>query len=693
MVIFGYLWFLLWLLAVPISVSEATQTTSAGYSIATSTSLLKIWNVDKSCDDELEYLEDSMSIALDIVTAAHTALKFMKEKVPDKDKDESRHRRWATIYKSTQLFLGFMTNKQPNYLNELIESFPAKKMTPPKGYVKRLGKLPDAKPMMMCRDEVGEDKWKWYDVDDILPGQQVSISNMHEFTKYGFDNYGTWVYGPRLTWKAIEKQEPVLCDPSVWAAVVGDKDLMVFCHQMFTTEARAKKSPREFRESGIVAGESLSEYEIHLSKVMVHELIHWFGGITENGDPVIDDQTGLDDEEKPLYKIERKTLGKRPEPSREEAKAMGWKRVEAYGIKHICNLATCDKKRYTDHCGPEKATKNADSLALFALAMPKSVPELFQLFFSHYLVDVPRPATMDYNPRPQNRQKMEKWWNELCEAQVKQLPVLPHPRPRALTPNLTPGDDGIYNSATRPLYQQSCFWFKVPPNIRRDILRLAFGDTRLHIFLNYRHPNVPPDPDSKYHFRLVTEPESWGNKRFPVTDQSQTEGWQWRGSRCHRYPPSMARDPGPMTHRGLAGPWDDYCCNGGDPDICETWREEDGSSTCNTGVMGWLLSCRQNYMETIEVLFSTNTLILGDVCMVEHLPSLISPQRFELMTSLEITWTLKTHYTASQDYDDIDESHLKLVFDLLSPSKFPALRRLYIWFAKDRPGWLSVNVV
>lgn len=39
------------------------------------------------------------------------------------------------------------------------------------------------------------------------------------------------------------------------------------------------------------------------------------------------------------------------------------------GVKHICNLAICDETRYTDYCSPEKATKNADSLALFALAM------------------------------------------------------------------------------------------------------------------------------------------------------------------------------------------------------------------------------------------------------------------------------------------------------------------------------------
>ncbi|KAF5712526.1 hypothetical protein FMUND_8407 [Fusarium mundagurra] len=695
MTIFSHLWFLLWLLAVTVSAAEATRTTSVGDFVATSTSLLRIWDVDKSCDEELEYMEESMSIALDIVTAAHSALKFMKEQVPDKEKDESRYRRWSTIYKSIQLFLGFMTNEQPNYLNELIDLFakmerviPSQENDPAKGYVKRLSRLPDAKPMMMCRDEAGEDKWKWYDIDDVLPGQQVSIANMPGFTKYAFDNYGAWVYGPRFTWKVIEKEEPILCEPGTAAAVAWVKGLIIFCHQLFTAEAKAMKSPREFRESGIVAGESLGEYATHLSIVMVHELSHWFGGITGNGDPVIDDQTALDNEGKPLYRIGTKLHGQRPEPSREEAKAMGWKRVEAYGVKYICNLAICDKKRYTDHCGPGKATKNADSLALFALAMYYDKWDWSSGARAKEPGSKKRPKE-DGGEGETTKQKVEKWWNELCEAQVKQLPLLPDPRPRALTPNLTPGDDGVSNSAPRPLYQESCFWFKVPPNIRRDILRLAFGDTRLHMYLNCSYPEVPPDPDSKFHCRILTEPGDWGCQRFPVADESQAEVWQWWGSRCHRCPPNAARDQGPMTHGGSKGPWSDLCRNGGDPDICEAWREEEGPSACNIGVIGWLLSCRQNYMETIEVLYSTNTLILGEACMVEHLPSLIPPRRLEMMTSLEITWILKSYFTANQDYDNIDEGHLQSIFDLLSPSKFPALRRLHIWFAKDRPAWLS----
>ncbi|KAF5616192.1 uncharacterized protein FTJAE_13047 [Fusarium tjaetaba] len=359
MTIFIHLCFLLWMLTVPISAAEATRTTSVGDSVATSTSLLKIWDVDKSCNEELEYMQDSMSIALDIVTAAHSALQFMKEKVPDKEKDESRYQRWSTIYKSVQLFFGFMTKERPNYLNELIDLFdkmerviPSQENDPPKGYVKRLSKLPNAKPMMMCRDEAGEDKWKWYDVDDVLPGQQVSIANMPGFIKYAFDNSGAWVYGPRFTWKAIEREEPILCEPGTAAAVAWDKDLMIFCQSLVLSQEKLWANMlRIFRSSWFT------------------NLLTGSGGITTNGDPVIDDQTALDDKGRPLYKIGEELHGKRPEPSRDEAKALGWKRVEAYGVKHICNLAICDKKRYRDHCGPEKAIKNADSLALFALAM------------------------------------------------------------------------------------------------------------------------------------------------------------------------------------------------------------------------------------------------------------------------------------------------------------------------------------
>jgi hypothetical protein len=110
------------------------------------------------------------------------------------------------------------------------------------------------------------------------------------------------------------------------------------------------------------------------------------------------------------------------------------------------------------------------------------------------------------------------------------------------------------------LYQTSP-WFKVPPNIRRDILRLAFGDRRLHmsLFLERQYP-LDDIHESK--------------------DIQATMEWQWFGCICHQLvvPDQL---PAPMTSgANHLGPWADTC-KSGDP------------LRGYMGAMGWLLSCRQ----------------------------------------------------------------------------------------------------
>lgn len=186
-------------------------------------------------------------------------------------------------------------------------------------------------------------------------------------------------------------------------------------------------------------------------------------------------------------------------------------------------------------------------------------------------------------------------WKEYSQAQLKKLPVLPNPRPRALTPDPFLGSGA--NRAPIPRYQESCFWFKVPPNIRRDIIRLAFGDTRLHLFIDWDYLDVPRQPSQKLHCGIARGPlddENMTKRRIKrLKDETQPEKWQWWGSRCHRIHPSDDGTLGPMTRGGSLGPWADYCRSGGSADICEAWRRQDGPSACHIGVMGWLLSCRQ----------------------------------------------------------------------------------------------------
>ena len=138
---------------------------------------------------------------------------------------------------------------------------------------------------------------------------------------------------------------------------------------------------------------------------------------------------------------------------------------------------------------------------------------------------------------------------------VHDIPVLPSPRPRAITPSGF--RDAEETSGERPMamYQTSP-WFKVPANIRRDILRLAFGDRRLHIGLSFNRPDSAED------------------------ETIDIQNWRWFGSFCHRLVvPDQA--PIPMTSgANHYGPWTDTC-KSGDP------------LQQHMGTMGWLLSCRQ----------------------------------------------------------------------------------------------------
>ncbi|CAJ0553145.1 Ff.00g116570.m01.CDS01 [Fusarium sp. VM40] len=255
---------------------------------------------------------------------------------------------------------------------------------------------------------------------------------------------------------------------------------------------------------------------------------------------------------------------------------------------------------------------------------------------------------MSFSPRSPGAEEQQEKDDAIWEERIQQLVKLPDSRPRALTPDATCSQSPV------ALFQKSCAWFKVPPNIRRDILRLAFGDTRLHLQLVYGQPGG----DSP--------------------DESQPQGWRWWSSRCHRLPHDDTPQRRTMTKGGLPGPWDDECHDDGAP----------------IGVMGWLLSCRQNYSETIDILYSTNVLILNGQAMLIHLPQLIPPHRLESVTSLEVRWYLKTRFITWDDpHDTLDEDHLESIFRMLSSPYLPALRNLYMTLEDSSQARLSVDAI
>ncbi|KAH7259402.1 uncharacterized protein BKA55DRAFT_687700 [Fusarium redolens] len=354
------------LLSLPFLVAEATETATntADDSTPERDSLLKIWEVDRTCASEVQYMEDSMEIALEIVIATLAALEYIKSSDrPSKQQDPKRYYRFTSIWKSCQAFLGFEPAKDPGHLQSAIDIFakikrtiPASENDPVKGYVVHFQKLPNHKPKLMCGDSPSEDSWKWYGASDTIPGQGQNLMNMNDdFREYAYDSYdGAWYYD------------------RIFAGVAWDKDIIIFCDNQFTPKAKASKTPKAWKASGISEGLSLNAYKDHLSVVMVHEMIHWFGGTVSKGaKPVarINDQTAIDANGLLIYKGREKEFAYKSVPSADEVKKNSLEPVLAYGMERVWQLAFCGRKPVQDHCGTEKAMHNADSLALFALAM------------------------------------------------------------------------------------------------------------------------------------------------------------------------------------------------------------------------------------------------------------------------------------------------------------------------------------
>lgn len=73
-----------------------------------------------------------------------------------------------------------------------------------------------------------------------------------------------------------------------------------------------------------------------------------------------------------------------------------------------------------------------------------------------------------------------------------------------------------------------------------------------------------------------------------------------------------------------------------------------------------------SYAETIDILYSKNTILIYDEPLLTYVDQLILPHRVSLITSLEIRWAVDLH------------EHWDALFDQLKLPRFPNLKRLYI---------------
>jgi hypothetical protein len=136
------------------------------------------------------------------------------------------------------------------------------------------------------------------------------------------------------------------------------------------------------------------------------------------------------------------------------------------------------------------------------------------------------------------------------------------------------------------------FFGRLPYEIRREILLLAFGGRTLHMDLDFRAA-FPEDPTDASHAGINTN----------LLDRHRLEAdrekaWKWFGCVCHRSAPPDEDGPAGALSHGRMRSWplkgqrknSDKCLRG--MGRCALWPGQKPDK-CQIGIGGWLRTCSQ----------------------------------------------------------------------------------------------------
>ncbi|VUC28001.1 unnamed protein product [Clonostachys rosea] len=219
--------------------------------------------------------------------------------------------------------------------------------------------------------------------------------------------------------------------------------------------------------------------------------------------------------------------------------------------------------------------------------------------------------------------------------------------------------DTTSGSGTGPLFTH------LPAEIRRQILIHAFGGRTVHLDLDFEH------------------------------QESGVGELRWSSCVCHSNKPGLSHK---LRYSDEFFKLRDKirAAEKRNPLDCPSIPEELLSQPrpipdeCRVGASGWLLSCRQAYVEGIEVLYHTNTIHLDSEILLQGIQDILPPEKLNLISSLEITMNSQDAYGDS--FTGVCRSATPN-----SPSiPFPSLLRLHIMNPRNSngvqfmvPGWVD----
>lgn len=223
---------------------------------------------------------------------------------------------------------------------------------------------------------------------------------------------------------------------------------------------------------------------------------------------------------------------------------------------------------------------------------------------------------------------------------------------------------------------QKSLLLQLPAEIRNLILVAAFGHRTIHADLD-----IVSLPDRRAHTPPATELAGDAPPQLDLIDlASPAIQWQPCSHLCHRECfPRHSMSPAPVFVVDR-----DKCSSVCGSDDCA--HPDASRASCHVGALGWLLTCRQAYMEGIEVLYRSNMFRLNESFALENMHRLMPPACASQITQLSLSMTMgmardgveRLAYPRPQD--TIED--LPYLLEML-PTSFPSLARLHLVIAGE----------
>ncbi|KAF4334621.1 lipase 1 [Fusarium beomiforme] len=326
---------------------------------------LDLWDVDDSCALHRDILNKAYNDAELMVVKSQEDLETLLDGRPQFSKqDASKVSNWDRIARAVTNTFGFVPDKgghNPNeeHYSNVMYVFDRMEKTLHQGIMVPENGYGGLKPMIIC----DPDKFKWVgrdDTDPNDPGHRLLRESRANDIK---DNAGAWVYNNRY----IARQQKIplgLCDvPGRYAVTMTRFDFIIFCPRSFEDDVTRTQSAVDGKDT-VKVGDKLNSFGYtSLSRVMVHELAHWFGGAGRGllTDRNVPDQKAVGKDGDIIY------LDPATNKYTTDASTPNKKDVLTYDYLWVSYLARSHAGPNAGNTGPSKSTFTAEAYAIFAM--------------------------------------------------------------------------------------------------------------------------------------------------------------------------------------------------------------------------------------------------------------------------------------------------------------------------------------